>query len=162
MVRDHASNLSEQAVERVMRIGLYSPFFGSTIGGGEKYLGVAAEAVREAFPGAEIEILSLVPVDVGLYERMLGLNLRHIAVRTTNREPSRLKRALARLPTLRIYRDLIVSAQAAPATARYDLFISMVYVLPAFSRARRSVLLCQFPYEQKLHLNGEPRLRGRL
>jgi glycosyltransferase involved in cell wall biosynthesis len=149
-------------MERAVRIGLYSPFFGSTVGGGEKYLGVTAEAVREAFPGAEIEIMSPVPVDVDLYERMLGLNLNGIVMRSTNPKPNRLKWALARLPTLRLYRDLIVSAQAVPATARYDLFISMVYVLPAFSRARRSVILCQFPYEQKLQLVGKPRVRGRL
>jgi glycosyltransferase involved in cell wall biosynthesis len=159
---DRTVEIDDRGVERSLRIGLYSPFFGSTIGGGEKYLGVTAEAVRDAFPGAKVEIMSPVPVDVGLYERMLGLNLRGIGMRSTNRKPSRLKRAFAKLPTLRLYRDLIVSAQAVSATARYDLFISMVYVLPAFSRARRSVILCQFPYEQKLQMVGNPRLRGRL
>jgi glycosyltransferase involved in cell wall biosynthesis len=141
------------AATRQLRVGIYSPFFGSTLGGGEKYLGVTAEAVRDAFPEAAVEILSPVPVQVELYERMLGLDLGGITLRSTNAQPGRLKRLAARLPTLRLYRDLLVSAQAAPLTARYDLFISMVYVLPAFTRARRSVMLCQFPYERRLDID---------
>jgi glycosyltransferase involved in cell wall biosynthesis len=140
-----------------VRVGIYSPFFGSTLGGGEKYLGVTAEAVRDAFPEAAVEILSPLPVEVELYERMLGLDLDGITLRSTNGPPGRLKRLSSRIPTLRLYRDLLVSAQAAPLTAQYDVFISMVYVLPAFTRARRSVMLCQFPYERRLHVD-RPRL----
>jgi glycosyltransferase involved in cell wall biosynthesis len=147
---------------RRLRIGLYSPFFGSTIGGGEKYLGVTAEAARDGFPEADVEIMSPTKVDVDLYERMLGLDLHGIGIRSNNPRPSRLKRALAKIPTLRLYRDLVVSAQAVPQTARYDLFISMVYVLPAFSRARRGVILCQFPYQRQLDVVGTPRFRGPL
>jgi glycosyltransferase involved in cell wall biosynthesis len=137
---------------RRLKVGIYSPFFGSTLGGGEKYLGVTAEAVRDAFPDAEVEIMSPVPVNVERYERMLGLDLDRIGLRATNSQPGRIKRLLARLPTLRLYRDLLVSAQAAPMTSRYDVFISMVYVLPAFTRAPRSVMLCQFPYERHLDI----------
>jgi glycosyltransferase involved in cell wall biosynthesis len=133
-------------VGRPLRIGIYSPFFGSTVGGGEKYLGVTAEVVRDEFPDASVEIASPVPVDVGRYEKMLGLDLRGVSFRATNARPSRLKRALASMPAARRYRDLLVSAQVAPVTAEYDLFISMVYVLPAFNRARQGVILCQFPY----------------
>ncbi|MDQ6743317.1 MAG: glycosyltransferase family 4 protein [Candidatus Dormibacteraeota bacterium] len=159
----HLETAPEQAAAPPgsLRVGIYSPFFGSTLGGGEKYLGVTAEAVREAFPDAAVEILSPVPVQVELYERMLGLDLKGITLRSTNSQPGRLKRLAARLPTLRLYRDLLVSAQAAPLTARYDLFISMVYVLPAFTRARRSVMLCQFPYERRLDIE-RPRVPHRL
>jgi glycosyltransferase involved in cell wall biosynthesis len=87
---------------------------------------------------------------------MLALDLSGIGVRSTNRRPSPFKRALARAPMLRLYRDLAVSAQAVRATADYDLFISMVYVLPAFSRARRGVVLCQFPYQR----DSRPRRGG--
>ena len=104
-----------------LRVGIYSPFFGSTLGGGEKYLGVTAEAVRDAFPEAAVEILSPLPVQVELYERMLGLDLGGITLRSTNAEPGRLKRLAARLPTLRLYRDLLVSAQAAPFFAIWGL-----------------------------------------
>ena len=159
----HLETAVEQAPASAapLRVGIYSPFFGSTLGGGEKYLGVTAEAVRDAFPEATVEIMSPVPVRVDLYERMLGLDLSGIALRSTNSQPGRLKRLAARLPTLRLYRDLLVSAQAAPQTARYDLFISMVYVLPAFTRARRSVMLCQFPYERRLDID-RPRVPNRL
>jgi glycosyltransferase involved in cell wall biosynthesis len=151
-------------VGRALRIGIYSPFFGSTIGGGEKYLGVTAEALRDAFPAATIEIMSPVPADPTRYEAMLGLQLDGITFRATNANPSRLKRALARVPKLRLYRDLFVSAQAVRATADYDLLISMVYVLPAFNRARRGVILCQFPYERSVALQkpGAAGLAGRL
>ncbi|MBO0727932.1 MAG: glycosyltransferase family 4 protein [Acidimicrobiaceae bacterium] len=147
---------------RRLSIGIYSPFFGTTIGGGEKYLGVTAEAVRDGFPDADLEIMTPTRVDVNRYERMLGLDLQGIGIRSNNPGASRLKRRLARIPTLRLYRDLVVSAQAVPETARYDLLISMVYVLPAFSRARRGVILCQFPYERRLKPVESPRIPGRL
>src|SRR5215475_1999551 len=85
--RNHALALSEAAVGRTLRIGIYSPFFGSTVGGGEKYLGVTAEALRDAFPKASIEIMSPVPADQARYEAMLGLNLQNITFRSTNTRP---------------------------------------------------------------------------
>ncbi len=144
---------------RALRIGIYSPFFGSTVGGGEKYLGVTAEALRDAYPGASIEIMSPVSADPGRYEALLGLDLHDVRFRPTNARPGGLKRALARVPKLRLYRDLFVSAQAARASADYDLLISMVYVLPAFNRARRGIILCQFPYERSTDL-GKPGIMG--
>src|SRR5207302_8236828 len=128
-----------------LRVGLYSPFFGSTVGGGEKYLSVTAEAIRDAFPGQHIEIVSPVPADRGLYERMLAVDLHGIELVSTRRRVTRLHRLLGSVRALGLYRDLLVSAQAARSTRRYDLFLSMVYVLPAFTRARKSVILCQFP-----------------
>jgi glycosyltransferase involved in cell wall biosynthesis len=130
-----------------MKIGLYSPFMGSTIGGGEKYFGVAAEAVRDGFPGAEVEVLTPLPVDVERYERMLALDLHGISFRSVYRGGGGAKGRLNRMPMLRRYRDLAVSIQAARLTGAYDLLIAMVYVLPAFSRARRGIILCQFPYD---------------
>lgn len=131
-----------------MRIGLYSPFFGSTVGGGEKYLGVTAEAIRDGFPDAEVEIVSPVPVDRERYERMLALDLEGIRLVSTNPKVTFLHRVAARMPSLRLYRDLAISMQAARMTLRYDVFLTMVYVLPAFSLAPRTVVLCQFPYER--------------
>jgi glycosyltransferase involved in cell wall biosynthesis len=96
-----------------------------------------------------------VPVDVERYQQMLGLNLEGIGVVSMNRQTRGVKGRLARVPGLRRYRDLAVSAQAAKFTSRYDLLISMVYGLPAISRARRSVMLCQFPYDRNLKL-GRP------
>jgi len=145
-----------------MRIGLYSPFFGSTYGGGEKYLGVTAEVLRDAFPSAELEILSPVPVDLERYGRMLGLDLANVRLRTSNPRPGRFRRHLAKVPALRKLRNIIVSLQAARATANYDLFLSMVYVLPAVTRARRSVILCQFPYARRHGLIRRALLGGEI
>lgn len=138
-----------------LRVGVYSPFFGSTYGGGEKYLGVTAETIRDAFPDVDVELLSPVRVDVERYERLLGLDLGGIAFTATNPSGSRLKGRLARAPLLRQVRNLAVSAQAMRYTRRYDLFINMVYGLPAFSAARGGVILCQFPYDLHLRL-GRP------
>src|SRR5258708_9283893 len=66
---------------RALRLGLYSPFFGSTLGGGEKYLGVTAEAIRDAFPEHSVEIVSPVPIDRELYQRMLDIDLDRIRTR---------------------------------------------------------------------------------
>lgn len=144
-----------------MRIGLYSPFFGSTLGGGEKYFGMAAEVMRDAYPDAEVEILSPVPVDVARYERMLGLDLHGIAFRSTNASGAGWRSRLSRIRTLRRFRDLVVSRQAAQATARYDLLLNMVYVLPATTRARHSIILCQFPYDLHQRLAGDDGFAGR-
>ena len=131
-----------------LKIGIYSPFFGSTLGGGEKYLGVTAEAVRDAFPEHTVEIVTPVPVDRELYERSLNLDLSGIRFIATNKRVTWLHRLLNRMPTLRLYRDLFIGAQAIEYTRAYDLFIAMVYVIPVFSKARTSVMLCQFPYQK--------------
>jgi len=142
-MRDDVSDVHDSP----LRIGLYSPFFGSTVGGGEKYLAVTAEAIRDGFPGSRVEIISPVPADRERYERMLEVDLQGIDLVSTGPPVSGLQRRLASIRALRLYRNLVVSARSARSTRRYDLFLSMVYVLPAFSRARKSVILCQFPYE---------------
>lgn len=131
-----------------MRIGLYSPFWGSTYGGGEKYLGTAAEAIRDAWPEHSVDIVSPAPGDRERYEAQMGLDLHGIGLRSPNSGAGAgdARRKLARLPGLHRARNLLVSIQAAPLSADYDLWLSMVYVLPAFTRARRGVILCQFPY----------------
>lgn len=134
---------------RPLKIGLYSPFFGSTLGGGEKYLGVTAEAIRDAFPEHQVDMVTAVPVDRALYERTLNLNLSGITFVSTNKRVTWVHRLLNRMPTLRLYRDLFIGAQAVAYTRAYDLFIAMVYVIPVYSQARRSVMLCQFPYPKE-------------
>ncbi|HEY8736264.1 MAG TPA: glycosyltransferase family 4 protein [Candidatus Dormibacteraeota bacterium] len=133
---------------RPLKIGLYSPFFGSTIGGGEKYFGVTAEAVHQAFPEHDVEIVTPVPVDAAIYEQRLKLDLSGIRMVATNRRITSLHRVLNSVPRLRLYRDLFLSAQAVGYTRNYDLYLAMVYVIPLFSKARRGVMLCQFPYRR--------------
>lgn len=139
--------MEHQSGRLALKIGLYSPFFGSTVGGGEKYLGVTAEAIRDAFPRHRVEIVSPVPVDPERYRRMLGIDLDGIGLRTGRLPGAGLGRRIRRLPLVRRYADLVLSARAVAWTRGYDLFLSMVYVVPTFSLARRGVILCQFPYQ---------------
>lgn len=145
-----------------MRIGLYSPFFGSTIGGGEKYFGVAAEALRDAFPEHDVEIVSPVKPDVERYQRMLGLDFEGISFRGGEVRGAGWGRRVRRLPLIRRYADLYLATRAAEWTRDYDVFLSMVYVMPAFSKARRGVILCQFPYELHGGTGGRTGVKGAL
>jgi glycosyltransferase involved in cell wall biosynthesis len=138
-------------MERPLKVGLYSPFFGTTYGGGEKYLGMTAQVLRDTFPDAEVEIVSPVIPDVPRYETMMGLNLNGIRFRTPV-APGRLKRWASSIPTFGLYRELMMSARIAGLSTDYDLFISMVYVMPAFNRSRRGIIICQFPYTRNLPL----------
>jgi glycosyltransferase involved in cell wall biosynthesis len=135
---------------RPLKIGLHSPFFGSTLGGGEKYLGGAAEVIRDAYPEHSVEIVSPAPVDRVQYTDMLGLDLHDIKLR----EPKpgaigsmSMLRRLNQVNALRRVRNLALAGQALRESRRFDLFISMAYVIPAVSRARRSLVICQFPYQ---------------
>jgi glycosyltransferase involved in cell wall biosynthesis len=154
--------MEQQAGRLALRIGLYSPFFGSTVGGGEKYLGVTAEAIRDAFPRHRVEIVSPVPVDLDRYHRMLGIDFDGIQVRSGRLPAAGLGRRLRRLPLVRRYADLALSARAVAWTREYDLLLSMVYVMPAFSLARRGVILCQFPYQLGRERSRWRGLRGLL
>lgn len=134
-------------VGRPLRIGLHSPYFGSTFGGGEKYLGTVAEVLRDRYRQHRIEIVSPVPVDRERYSRVLGLDLSGITLRSGTRRVTPVHRLLARAPGLRPLRNRLVAGQALAMTGDYDLWIAMAYVIPARSAARRSVMLCQFPYQ---------------
>lgn len=131
---------------RALRLGLFSPYFGSTVGGGEKYLAVTAEALRDAFPEHSVEILAPVPADPARYRAMLDVNLDGIRLVSTTPRVTAVHRLANRIGPLRPLRNLVIAAQAGRATAGYDLLLAMVYAIPVRSRARRSVMLCQFPY----------------
>jgi glycosyltransferase involved in cell wall biosynthesis len=146
---------------RQLRIGLYSPFFGTAVGGGEKYLGVTAEAIRDALPQHRVEIISPVAVDTAKYERMLGLDLGGIAFRERTMRGAGLGRHVRRIPGVRRYADLYLASRSIRWTRDYDVLLSMVYVMPAFSQARRGIILCQFPYRLSASEGGGVR-RGPL
>lgn len=139
---------------RPLRIGIYSPFFGGTYGGGEKYLCVTAEALRDGFPGDRVELLSPLQPDVARYQRVLGVDLSGIEVHGFGVRGGGIGRRLRRIPGLRRYADLYLSIKAADRTRPYDLLLSMVYVMPAFSKARRGVILCQFPSSDEVRFRG--------
>ncbi len=139
---------------RALRIGLYSPYFGATYGGGEKYLLMTARAIREAWPEHRVEVSGAVPADIERYEEMFALDLSGIEFSARNRRVTPVHRALNAATPLRPLRNAILSRQAARATAAYDLFLGMIYRIPVESQARRGVLLCQFPYPGRQGLKG--------
>jgi glycosyltransferase involved in cell wall biosynthesis len=137
-----------------LRIGLYSPYFGSTVGGGEKYLGVTAEAIRDSFPQHRVEIASPVPIDRDRYQRMLDLDLSGIDLKATNRRVTPVHALAARSRLLRPLRNRVIARQAASLGAGYDLLLAMVYRIPVACQARAGVMLCQFPYPGRQDLDG--------
>lgn len=116
------------------------------MGGGEKYLLLAARALKDAHPDHVVELVSPVPLDSGWYERMLSLDLGGLATRSTMRRVTPFHRWANRLGQVRGIRNRVLSRQAGRATAEYDLFVAMAYVIPVRSQSRRGAVLCQFPY----------------
>ncbi len=131
---------------RALRIGLYSPYFGSALGGGEKYLGVAAEALRDAFPQHAVDIVSPQTIDRERYESGLNLDLSGIGLVAGNRRVTPFHKLAARARFLRALRNRVVSDQSVGWSRGYDLWLAMAYVIPVRSEARLSLVLCQFPY----------------
>jgi glycosyltransferase involved in cell wall biosynthesis len=116
------------------------------VGGGEKYLLLAARAVKDAHPEHTVELLSPVPVDRNRYETMLNVDLAGLRLSATVRRVTPLHRWANRLRPLRGLRNRVVARQAGRTTGGYDLFVAMAYVIPVRSRAPRGAILCQFPY----------------
>lgn len=128
------------------RIGLTSPYFGAVYGGGEKYLGAVAGALRDAYPDACLEVLTPVPVDVAAYEERLALDLRGIEFSASNARVTPVHRLLSSLTPLRPLRSAVLARQAERASARFDLHIAQAYRIPVRTGARRAAVLVQFPY----------------
>jgi len=131
---------------RPLRVGLYSPYFGSTIGGGEKYLCRTAALIRDRFPDARVEIVSPVPADRERNERMLGVDLSGIELVATNRRVTSIHRFLNSVALLRPLRDRFLARQADRFTARYDVYLPLAFAIRLAPRRGPGAILCQFPY----------------
>jgi glycosyltransferase involved in cell wall biosynthesis len=127
------------------RVGLYSPYFGAVYGGGEKYLGLAALAIKAARPEADVELSGSVPVDPGRFREMFGVDLAGLVLKSGTRRVTPAHRLANQVRALRPLRDRVLRAQAARISRGYDLFIPMVYEVPVVNSARRGLLLVQFP-----------------
>lgn len=128
---------------RPRSIGLYSPYFGSVYGGGEKYLASVARTLADG--GHEVELVAPVPIDAAAYERLLGIDLSGIELRSANRVTP-VHRALNRIGPLRPLRNRVLGSQASRLGAAYDLFVPMVYAIPVSPSGARNAMLCQFPH----------------
>jgi glycosyltransferase involved in cell wall biosynthesis len=134
-------------VGRPLRVGLYSPYFGATFGGGEKYLARTARALRDSFPEHRVELVGPVPPDRAEYARMLNVDLSGIELAGTNRRITPAHRWLNRVTLLRPLRNYALGLQASRLTRAYDFFVGMAYAIPIRSAAPRGAVLCQFPYQ---------------
>jgi len=130
---------------RALKLGLYSPYFGTVWGGGEKYLACTARALKDARPADEVEIVAPVPVRQERCREMLGVDLGGVSFRSTNRVTP-LHRALNRAGWLRPLRNRVLGAQASRVGQAYDVFLPMVYAIPVAAGGARAAMLCQFPY----------------
>jgi len=130
-----------------LRVGFHSPYFGSTLGGGERYLCVTACTVRDRFPDAAVEIVSPVLADRALNERRLGVDLSGIELVATNRRVTPAHRFLNSVAALRPLRNRVLAQQAARFTDRYDVFLPMAYAIRVPPRRGPGAILCQFPYQ---------------
>jgi glycosyltransferase involved in cell wall biosynthesis len=128
------------------RLGLYSPYFGSVWGGGEKYLACTAHALHAARPELELELAGPVPVEAEEVRAVLGVDLAGVALRSTIGRVTRLHRGLNKIAALRPLRDRVLGGQASRLGAGYDVFVPMVYSIAVEPRGRRNAMLCQFPY----------------
>src|SRR2546423_14638777 len=98
---------------RPLLIGLTSPYFGAVFGGGEKYLGVTAEAVRDGFPGNVVEIAGAVPADRVRYQATLNLDLHGIQMAANNPRLTPVHRLANRLAPLRLLSNQVQTPHAA-------------------------------------------------
>ena len=133
---------------RPIQIGLYSPYFGTTWGGGEKYLARTARCLADALPNDGIEIASPVPVQRADLEASLGVSLDGIRTLSTNHRVTPIHTFLNGVGPLRPLRNLVVGNQAERLSARYDLFVGMSYAVSVASKAPESLMLCQFPHRE--------------
>lgn len=121
-------------------IGLYDTYL-ATLGGGENFLAVFAEALEDEFPDAEIDILT---------HEQGGVSVKKLASRfgvTLNRTKIRQIRAKSRshLKLVHPLRRFLHEHDVSQISSRYDLFVNNTVYSLARSRSRHSMYMCMFP-----------------
>ena len=133
---------------RPLRVGLYSPYFGATFGGGEKYLARTARALRDSFPQHRVELVGPVPPDRAEYARMLNVDLSGIELAGTNRRITPAHRWLNRVTLLRPLRNYALGLQASQGVLALSPFYwdqdeaSRAFALPASPAATVKCTVC--------------------
>ena len=113
-----------------MKVGIYNQFL-TTMGGGERHMGTAAEVLARA--GHDVEIVTHVPASVEKLADRFGLDLRGVRLRTT---------------------PLLPFDQLGDLSAEYDLWVNGSFMSVVPGRAARSLLLVLFPFPLDLSLFG--------
>ena len=125
-------------------MGLFGPWM-TGVSGGDRYLYAMAQAISKS---DEVDIVTLFPLDVAAAAAGLGYDLSRVRVRSIHPRPGRLWNRLSSNYDLHLYRDLYVAAGAVRVSRGYDLFFAQHFMSLSPARARRNVLICQFPQER--------------
>lgn len=127
-------------------IGIYDPYL-ATFGGGENYISVLAEALSERFT---VEIISPQFVDLGEMEQRFGVRLTGIKyLHKPQFDVARNEEILEGFTLLGFLRRLVqISRVSAKETSKYDLFLNLTNYYPCYSKAKKSVSIAQFPFDQ--------------
>ena len=105
-----------------MKVGVYNQFL-TTMGGGERLMGTAVEALAQA--GHDVDIVTHVPASLEKLGDRFALDLRGVRLRTT---------------------PLLPFDQLAELSRDYDLWLNGSHMSVVPSKASRSILLVMFPF----------------
>ncbi|HEV2123282.1 MAG TPA: glycosyltransferase, partial [Chloroflexota bacterium] len=106
----------------VVKVGIYNQFL-TTMGGGERHMGTAAEVLARA--AHNVDIVTHVPASIDRLAERFNLDLRGVSIRTT---------------------PLLPFDQLGDLSGEYDLWINGSHMSVVPSKARRSILLVMFPF----------------
>jgi glycosyltransferase involved in cell wall biosynthesis len=96
----------------------------------------------------EVDIISLFPVQVHEVARSLGFDIDGAGVRSMHDTRGTVFDYLDAAPARHLYRDLYVARDAMRVSPAYDVFFAQHFMSLAPARAKRNVLICQFPHER--------------
>ena len=113
-----------------MKVGVYNQFL-TTMGGGERHMGTAAEVLARA--GHDVEIITHVPASIDKLATRFALDLSGVRLRTTPYLPF---------------------DQLGDLSAEYDLWVNGSHMSVVPARAARSILLVMFPFPLDLSALG--------
>jgi glycosyltransferase involved in cell wall biosynthesis len=128
-------------------VGAYCSTF-RHLGGGEKYLLTMARALAES--GRPVELVTGEPVEPNVLAARYNLDLSSVTLRVILPHVFRPKpRIVGSLPPFRIINHLIEDGRSAAFSSEYDVFINICNTIPVKNRARRGVLIIQFPFPEE-------------
>jgi glycosyltransferase involved in cell wall biosynthesis len=122
------------------RIGLYDTYL-ATLGGGENFLAVFAEALEDEFPAADLDILTHEEGDVSIEKlaNRFGVTLNRTNIR---RIPTKSR---GHLKFARPLRRFLHEQDVSEISSTYDLFVNNTVYSLAPTLARHSIYVCMFP-----------------
>lgn len=125
--------------DKAIEIGIYDPYFTSTLGGGEKDVCVMAECLGTRYL---VDLVGTGDVEKGALEARFNVNLAEVSCRKL------LYRKGSDRGIRRILHLLQKSAFRKSISSGYDLFINLVNFLPFKPYAKKNVVRIQFPFER--------------